>query len=209
MKIETPEELEAWVRFAAASLGRPFAEHFNMPSSYEQAAEWAASGADAMLVAGGTDLFPNMKRRQFEPKVLVGLRGLRELRGVRVTDGGLTIGAGTTLTQVATHPDVARRYPALATAWRMLQNQKITRKHIILLSDGDTAPADFDRLLKRMQDAKITVSTVTTCGNRKSVRAYSFSWAHAAPDSARTPNPAIQSRDSRMTLLHPPARTAA
>ena len=52
-------------------------------------------------------------------------------------------------------------YPALATAWRMLQNQKVSRKHVILLSDGDTAPADFDRLLKRMQDAKITVSTVT------------------------------------------------
>jgi len=52
-------------------------------------------------------------------------------------------------------------YPAIATAWRMLQNQKVTRKHVILLSDGDTAPADFDRLLKRMQDAKITVSTVT------------------------------------------------
>src|SRR5438128_2015623 len=30
-------------------------------------------GADAMIVAGGTDLYPNMKRRQFEPKVLVGL----------------------------------------------------------------------------------------------------------------------------------------
>ena len=38
-------------------------------------------GPDAMLVAGGTDLYPNMKRRQFEPKVLVGLRGIRELVG--------------------------------------------------------------------------------------------------------------------------------
>ena len=36
-----------------------------------------------MLVAGGTDLYPNMKRRQFEPTVLVGLRGIRELVGVR------------------------------------------------------------------------------------------------------------------------------
>ena len=34
-----------------------------------------------MVVAGGTDLFPNMKRRQFEPAVLVGLRGIRELAG--------------------------------------------------------------------------------------------------------------------------------
>ena len=52
-------------------------------------------------------------------------------------------------------------YPALATAWRTLQNHPAKRKHVIVLSDGDTAPAEFDRLLKRMQDAKITVSTVT------------------------------------------------
>jgi uncharacterized membrane protein len=52
-------------------------------------------------------------------------------------------------------------YPALATAWRMLQNHPAKRKHVILISDGDTAPADFDRLLKRVTDSKITVSTVT------------------------------------------------
>ena len=52
-------------------------------------------------------------------------------------------------------------YPALATAWRMLQNVDTKRKHVILLSDGDTAPADFERLVKRMTDAQITVSTVT------------------------------------------------
>ena len=37
----------------------------------------ADHGPEAMLVAGGTDLYPNMKRRQFEPTVLVGLRGIR------------------------------------------------------------------------------------------------------------------------------------
>ena len=73
-------------------------------------------GSAAMLVAGGTDLYPNMKRRQFEPKVLVGLRGIRELAGVRVTAGGTMIGAATTLTRVASHPDVARDFPGLATA---------------------------------------------------------------------------------------------
>ena len=74
-------------------------------------------GPEAMLGAGGTDLYPNMKRRQFEPRVLVGLRGIRGLAGVRdAADGGLVIGAGTTLTATASHPAVARRYPALATA---------------------------------------------------------------------------------------------
>jgi 4-hydroxybenzoyl-CoA reductase subunit beta len=74
-------------------------------------------GGDAMLVAGGTDLYPNMKRRQFEPKVLVGLRGVRELHGVRGTaTTGFTIGSQTTLTAVAEHREIAGAFPALSTA---------------------------------------------------------------------------------------------
>jgi 4-hydroxybenzoyl-CoA reductase subunit beta len=77
----------------------------------------ADHGPEAMLVAGGTDLYPNMKRRQFEPTVLVGLRGIRDLAGVRrATDGGLAIGAGTTLTAVSRHAEVRSHYAALATA---------------------------------------------------------------------------------------------
>ncbi len=77
----------------------------------------AEAGSDGMLVAGGTDLFPNMKRRQFEPKTLVGLRGVRELRGVRGgARDGLAVGACTTLAAVARHPEVARGYPGLARA---------------------------------------------------------------------------------------------
>jgi 4-hydroxybenzoyl-CoA reductase subunit beta len=77
----------------------------------------AEHGRDAMLVAGGTDLYPNMKRRQFEPRVLVGLRGIGELAGARRgPDGDLVVGAGTTLTAVSQHRDVVAEYPALAQA---------------------------------------------------------------------------------------------
>jgi 4-hydroxybenzoyl-CoA reductase subunit beta len=77
----------------------------------------ADHGRDAMLVAGGTDLYPNMKRRQFEPGVLIGLRGIKELAGVRGTARtGITIGAGTTLTATSRHAEIVRHYPALATA---------------------------------------------------------------------------------------------
>jgi 4-hydroxybenzoyl-CoA reductase subunit beta len=88
------------------------------PVSVTDAAKLMADhGADAMLVAGGTDLYPNMKRRQFEPRVLVGLRGIKELVGVRGSArSGLSLGAGTTLTAVSRHPEVTRHYPALATA---------------------------------------------------------------------------------------------
>jgi 4-hydroxybenzoyl-CoA reductase subunit beta len=72
---------------------------------------------DGMAVAGGTDLYPNMKRRQFEPKTLVGLRGIPDL--ARLSGdlrGGITLGACVTLTRLAGHPDVRAGYRALALA---------------------------------------------------------------------------------------------
>jgi 4-hydroxybenzoyl-CoA reductase subunit beta len=83
-------------------------------------------GADAMLVAGGTDLYPNMKRRQFEPKVLVGLASVAEIRGVRGSArDGFTIGAGTTLSAVARHPEIVRHYPGLATAASLVSSPQL------------------------------------------------------------------------------------
>ncbi len=86
----------------------------------------ADHGPAAMLVAGGTDLYPNMKRRQFEPSVLVGLRGIRDLTGVRGSAAtGMTIGAGTTLTAVSEHAAIARSYPALATAAGLVSSPQL------------------------------------------------------------------------------------
>ncbi len=86
------------------------------PQSLDDAVQmFAQRGSEAMYVAGGTDLFPNMKRRQFEPKFLIGLNSLRELRGISNGDG-LKIGAGTTLTQLANEPIIQSLYPALAMA---------------------------------------------------------------------------------------------
>ena len=68
-----------------------------------------------MLVAGGTDLFPNMKRRQFTPQVLVSLGRVSDAR--EISNGtGLRIAAGATLTEIATHPTVRAKYAALAQA---------------------------------------------------------------------------------------------
>src|SRR5438552_6624689 len=68
-----------------------------------------------MLVAGGTDLFPNMKRRQFTPQVLVSLGRVKGAR--EISNGtGLRIAAGATLTEIAAHPTVRAKYAALAQA---------------------------------------------------------------------------------------------
>jgi 4-hydroxybenzoyl-CoA reductase subunit beta len=97
------------------------------PRTVEQAVRAVTdAGPDAMLVAGGTDLYPNMKRRQFEPKTLVGLRGIRELRGVHGSAReGMRIGACTTLTAVATHAGLAEGYRGLATAAGLVSSPQL------------------------------------------------------------------------------------
>ena len=69
---------------------------YRAPRSVAEAAKiLAGEGPAAMLIAGGTDLLPNMKRRHQSPKVLVSLRGIEELRKLNGS-----FGAGLTLSQV-------------------------------------------------------------------------------------------------------------
>ena len=88
------------------------------PKTIEQAAYMLAQeGEQAMLVAGGTDLYPNMKRRQFTPPVLIGLRGIAALKHINGSpEQGMCVGAGVTLTTLANHPVFIEHYAALATA---------------------------------------------------------------------------------------------
>src|SRR5712691_6846837 len=77
-----------------------------------------------MLVAGGTDLFPNMKRRQFTPEVLVSLGRVRDASNIQ-RNGHLDISAGTTLTAVATDAWIRERYSALAQAAEVVSTPQL------------------------------------------------------------------------------------
>ena len=83
----------------------------------EAAAMLADLGPGAALLAGGTDLFPNMKRRQQTPATVVALRGIAALHG-RAGDprGDATIGALTRLSQIEGDRALAAAWPALARA---------------------------------------------------------------------------------------------
>jgi carbon-monoxide dehydrogenase medium subunit len=85
------------------------------PSLAEAAKIVAGEGDTARVVAGGTDLWPNLKRRHQKAEQIVSLTRIAELRGVHA-NGDLRIGAMETLTEVEGHAAVHERFPALARA---------------------------------------------------------------------------------------------
>src|SRR5712692_1267077 len=72
----------------------------------------ADAGSEGMFVAGGTDLYPNMKRRHQEPKVVITLMGIPELRRA----DGRTLGSSITLTDLSASRAVREAAPAVAHA---------------------------------------------------------------------------------------------
>ncbi|MBD3869486.1 MAG: FAD binding domain-containing protein [Acidobacteria bacterium] len=83
------------------------------PTQISEAARILASeGADAMLLAGGTDLFPNMKRRQQTPATVVALRDVERMREIG-SGHCLTIGAGITLTEIVQSDLIRSRHAGL------------------------------------------------------------------------------------------------
>ncbi|MGE0463291.1 MAG: xanthine dehydrogenase family protein subunit M [Vicinamibacterales bacterium] len=100
---------------------------YRAPRTVRDAALWLAeSPADTMLVAGGTDLLPNMKRRQQTPGTIVSLRAIEELRSITTGVGsrepgvgsggpgaGMRIGAGVTLSALVRDERIRATLPAL------------------------------------------------------------------------------------------------
>jgi 4-hydroxybenzoyl-CoA reductase subunit beta len=81
----------------------------------------AGAGPVGQFVAGGTDLYPNMKRRQQTPKTVISVMQLRELNQI-TGDGkqGLRIGASVILSDICEHPVINRDYPVVAKAARTI-----------------------------------------------------------------------------------------
>ena len=88
------------------------------PKSIAEAATLLATEPGARLLAGGTDLVPNLRRGVERPPVLIDLAGVPHFADITFTDAGLSLGAGVTLAQLAADARLAADYPALAEAAR-------------------------------------------------------------------------------------------
>jgi len=73
-------------------------------------------GADGWLLAGGNDSLDWFKDRVKQPKAVIDLSGVAELKGVRQTGDGIEIGALTTLTEIESNALIGQKFSLLAAA---------------------------------------------------------------------------------------------
>src|ERR1041385_4652043 len=100
----------------------------------------ADAGPDGMYVAGGTDLYPNMKRRHQEPRVVISLRGIPGLTGCEMREAGCVVGSCMTLTDLSGSPTVR-------------QSHEVVARHLLDLAERlGQAPVDHRDLAELADD---------------------------------------------------------
>ncbi|MBI6546292.1 MAG: FAD binding domain-containing protein [Cyanobacteria bacterium NC_groundwater_1444_Ag_S-0.65um_54_12] len=159
----------------------------------------AEYGDTASLVAGGTDLYPNMKRRQVEPQVLIGLSGIAELSGITGDAAtGLTIGSATKLQAVAPQPALKAAAPALAMAASLVATPQLRHMGTI---GGNLCLATRCRYYNQSHDWRRAIGfCLKGAGNTCQVAPGSARcWAVCSSDTA----PALWSLGAKVRLVGP------
>ena len=89
-------------------------------------------GENARILAGGTDLLVGMQTGEFSPEVLIDLKGIPELREMRIEGDRLSIGAAVRVNDLLESAEVAARFPILIqTALRMASHQIRNRATVV------------------------------------------------------------------------------
>jgi len=148
----------------------------------EEAASVLSGEGLVRLVAGGTDLWPNMKRRHQQATTVVSLMGIPGLAGIDV-NGEVHIGATTLLSDVVAHPAARERYPAFAAAVQSISSPPLRNMGTIggnLCVDTRCTyynqTEEWRRSIDYCMKAEGEICWVATSSPR--------CWAHTATDSA-------------------------
>lgn len=117
-----------------------------MPQTLPEALDMLADAPEAMPLAGGTNLIPDIRSGRNRPAVLVNVAALDELRGIRRDDGHIVVGGGATIAQLLRDPLIAVHGAPLAEAAAVLASPLVRNRATLAgnLVDGspaaDTAP---------------------------------------------------------------------
>lgn len=105
---------------------RPVAFDYVAPATLDEALQALAEGGDdATVISGGQSLLPVLRMRMAAPDVVVDLRKIEGLRGVRDEGDALVIGARTTHHEVAGDPLIRQHAGVLAEAARTIGDAQI------------------------------------------------------------------------------------
>jgi carbon-monoxide dehydrogenase medium subunit len=111
------------------------------PGTVSEAGKALAAAPEARLLAGGMTLVPAMKMRLTSPPAIVDLGGLAELRGIKVGNGEVVIGAMTRHADVAASAEVRRAIPALAALAGGIGDPQVRNRGTIGGSIANNDPA--------------------------------------------------------------------
>jgi CO/xanthine dehydrogenase FAD-binding subunit len=99
---------------------------YEKPTTLEAAtALLASAGADARVLAGGTDLLVQMRARVLSPAVIVDIKGIEETRRVTKDAGGYRIGAAVTGAELKEHPTLSKDWPGLIEAANLIGSTQV------------------------------------------------------------------------------------
>lgn len=182
---------------------------YHAPRSLEEAFGLLREhGEDAKVLAGGHSLLPAMKLRLTQPEVLVDLRRIPGLSGIRVDGDALVIGALTTHTEVSTSEAVRRSLPGLADTASVIGDLQVRNRGTM---GGSVAHADPAADLPVTLTALDASFVLTSSEGERTVAADEFFVdffttalePHEILTSIRIPLPPSPARTSYAKLPHP------
>lgn len=84
-----------------------------------------------LIIAGGSDVMPQLKCATINPAHLIDLNGINELKTIKERDSGIHIGAMTALSHIAKNPIITQKLPALSQAARNVASPQIRNRGTI------------------------------------------------------------------------------
>ncbi len=179
----------------------PQLEYRSVTEAEEAVRILAAEGPQARLLAGGTDLIPNLKRRHQQAEILVGLRGASaQLAGITGDTEGrdLAVGGMSSLLSLERNATLLSRFPALAEAIQSIASPPIRAMGTLggnLLIDtrctyynqSEDWRKSIGYCMKEKGDTCWVATSSPTC------------WAHTASDSA----PMLSALEAQVGILGP------
>lgn len=114
---------------------------------------------EATVLAGGTDLMVAVNAGQLKPQVVLNLLNVSELRGIRLGEGKVTLGALTTFTDLMRSPTIATACPALVEASRSIGAIQIQNRGTIGGNIVNASPAGDSLPVLAILDAEVLVAS--------------------------------------------------